>query len=167
MGELRWGMSPQLVQRTLECKAMKLSSIDPSGSATTGDASFLPAQFLPGPGQQLMLSRDQFAKTFYFFSASKLRKLYIILEPLAYPEGNFTGFIATLQRRFGPGEPQEGELSPDAPRRRWVEWHDATTRLRAIDETNHRGFYSLLFEARAGLHGPGMPVARAAGRRGD
>jgi hypothetical protein len=94
-----------------------------------------------------LVSREALSQTVYLFRAGKLHKLYTLFEPLAFPEGNFSAFVSALARRLGPGAAQSGALPPGTSHeRRWVEWHDRTTRLRAIDETNHHGFYCLVIE---------------------
>lgn len=138
LGELRWGMSKQRVQARLPSYR----------HFTGGDASALLGELLTGRGQTFWLGRDALSRMVYVFHAGKLKQIYKLFEPLAFPEGNFQAFSATLQRRFGPGEARTGELAAGSGVfRHWIEWHDQTTRLRAVDETNHRGFYCLIFEA--------------------
>lgn len=116
---------------------------------TDSEARALLGELLSEPASSLLLARDAQSRTVLVFRAGKLRKLYKLFEPLAFPEGNFRAFAANLQRRFGPGEARTGELAAGSGVfRHWIEWHDQTTRLRAVDETNHRGFYCLIFEAR-------------------
>jgi hypothetical protein len=114
---------------------------------TSWDAGAVLGELLAGSADSLLLSRDALSRMVYVFRAGKLRKVFKLFEPLAFPEGNFRAFSAELQRRFGPGEARTGELAAGSGVfRHWVEWRDKTTRLRAVDETNHRGFYCLIFE---------------------
>ena len=73
--------------------------------------------------------------------------MYRAFEPSVFPEGNFAAFVATLEKRLGPAAPQTlRELAPGITRR-WREWRQGQTRLRAIDETQHLGCYVLIYEA--------------------
>jgi len=136
LGELRWGMSKHRVQALASYR-----------SQSGWDARALLGELLAGRTESIVLGRDALSRMVYVFRAGKLRKLYKLFEPLAFPEGNFLAFSASLQRRFGPAAARTGELSAGSGVfRHWVEWHDQTTRLRAVDETNHRGFYCLIFE---------------------
>jgi hypothetical protein len=138
MGSVRWGMSKDALQR-------RLASVSPCR-----DAGLLRGELTPDSDESLLERRDQTTRTFYSFRAGKLWKIYEVFEPLLIPEGNFAAFAAALERHFGAGETFERQSSPSTPRHRhFVEWNEGRTRVRAIDETNGNGFYSLTFEDRA------------------
>lgn len=141
MGELRWGMPEARVHKLLRKQRRVVAK---------QDASALLGELLPRRVDSVLVGRDALSRAVYLFRAGKLRWIYVLLEALAFPEGNFRAFAANLAQRFGVGAARAGALSADTGVfRHWVEWHDARTRLRAVDETNHRGFYCLVFEERA------------------
>jgi len=59
---------------------------------------------------------------------------------------SFADFARIVQHKFGESKEIEGELFPGAEKRKWLEWEDKKTRLRAIDQTSFYGFYCLVFE---------------------
>lgn len=135
MGDIAWGLREGQLQRKLGDK-----------HATVGaSANLLRGAYAPGKRESVLSSRAPSSRTFYFFVAGKLTRMFTVFDALAFPEGNFAEFVRVLERRFGPARPKTGELAPGYPRA-WVEWHDGKTRLRAIDETKHAGFYCLLFD---------------------
>jgi len=145
MGDLTWGM------RKAELRARLASSLE--GAASARDESFLRAELSHAPAEHaesLLVGRDSSARSFYFFASGKLWKVYRILEPLVFPEGNFGAFTTALQRRLGPARHVQ-DASATGELQRWSEWQDDKTRLRAIDQTDRYGFYCLVFEDKATL----------------
>jgi hypothetical protein len=68
-----------------------------------------------------------------------------------FPVGNFQQFASAVQRRFGNAKESQGELRSGEGERKWLEWQDKQTRLRAIDQTDFYGFYCLVFEEKQTL----------------
>jgi hypothetical protein len=134
MGDLMWGIGAAEVRMRLPADARIQQNVD---------ASFLRAEVTGSSSESILATRDPTSRTFYFFIAGKLWKIYKAFDPLVFPEGNFAAFASMLERRFGPGKPVRG---------RWIEWRDRRTRLRAIDQTNSYGFYCLVFVSRAALN---------------
>jgi hypothetical protein len=134
LGDLSWGMNPDTL---LHKRATEVTD--------TRRESFLRDEIGQRTGELVTTSRDAFGRWFYVFVAGKLSRLYLGLDALTFPEGNFAAFTAGLERRFGPARRAQGELSPRT-RRSWLEWRADRSRLRAIDETQHGGFYCLILE---------------------
>ena len=132
LGGLRWGMRLGDVQRKLKSELR----------AVAQPPAFLRHE-LASRSDEVWLRREAMSQTFQVYRAGKLRMLYTLFEPLAFPEGNFAAFSASLQRRFGPAK-----WHSSVEQGRWVEWQDRSTRVRAIDQTNTYGFYCLILQAR-------------------
>jgi hypothetical protein len=88
----------------------------------------------------MLVVRDANSQNFYFFDDGKLYKWYKAFDAAVFPSGNFGVFSATVQKRFG-----KGKESGDA-KRKFLQWQDKTTQLRAVDESGFYGFYCLVFE---------------------
>ena len=126
-----------------ELDALKKGSVDFDGKSTGWDVSFLKGEFTQNNDESMLVVRDGNSQNFYFFIQGKLWKWYKAFDAAVFPAGNFGVFSATLQKKFGPGKPAE------AGKRKWLEWQDKTTQLRAVDETDFYGFYCLVFEEKA------------------
>jgi hypothetical protein len=88
----------------------------------------------------MLVVRDANSQNFYFFDDGKLYKWYKAFDAAVFPSGNFGVFAATVQKRFGKAK--EGG---DA-KRKFLQWQDKNTQLRAVDESGFYGFYCLVFE---------------------
>ena len=128
-----------------ELDALKKGSVDFDGRSTGWDVSFLKGEFTQNNNESMLVVRDGNSQNFYFFIEGKLWKWYKAFDAAVFPAGNFGVFSATLQKKFGEGKPAE------AGKRKWLEWQDKTTQLRAVDETDFYGFYCLVFEEKATL----------------
>lgn len=181
MGELKWGMDQETLVVTLaddikeqyrpqvqktkdpiekdrlrtefqkEIKRLKDSYVKFDGSSTGWDASFLKGEFSHRNGESMMVRRDGNSQNFYFFMNGRLWKWYKAFDAAAFPAKNFGQFSTVVQKRFGPGQEGEGQVGQESANRRYVEWEDKKTRLRAIDQTEFYGFYGLVFEERSTL----------------
>jgi hypothetical protein len=90
--------------------------------------------------------KDFNSQNFYFFIDGKLWKWYKALDSKVFGGKGYNAFASALQRKFGEAKQIEGELVPGAEKRKWLEWEDRKTRLRAIDQTSFYGFFCLVFE---------------------
>lgn len=181
MGELKWGMSKEelltflatsikekyrpLVQKTRdplekdrlrhefrdEVKRLKESFVEFDGRSTGWDVSFLRGEFTHNNGETMLVQRDKNSQNFYLLINGRLWKWYKAFDAAVFPASNFKQFGKKVQRKFGPGKDANGELSAAAGERHWIEWQDKRTRLRAVDQTEFYGFYSLVFEEKETL----------------
>lgn len=181
MGDLKWGMDQEalivsiaddikehyrpLVKETKDpiekdrlrrefqedIKRVKDSYVKFDGSSTGWDVSFLRGEFTHRNGESMLVRRDDNSQNFYFFINGRLWKWYKAFDAAAFPAKNFGQFSSVVQKKFGPGNEAEGELSREAGKRKWIEWEDKQTRLRAVDQTEFYGFYGLVFEERSTL----------------
>jgi hypothetical protein len=126
-----------------ELDAIKKGTVDFDGRSTGWDVSFLKGEFTQNNNESMLVVRDGNSQNFYFFIEGKLWKWYKAFDAAVFPAGNFGVFAATLEKRFGDGK--EGE----AGKRKWLQWQDKATQLRAVDETDFYGFYCLVFEEKA------------------
>lgn len=176
MGELRWGMSrsellnflaanlkeeyrPRM-QKTrdplakdqlrrdfqAEIKRLKDSYVEFDGRSTGWDVSFLRGEFTHNNDESMLVVRDKNSQNFYFMIDGRLWKWYKAFDAAVFPASSFNQFSASVQRKFGDGKEVQGELAPGVGDRHWIEWQDKATRLRAVDQTEFYGFYSLVFE---------------------
>jgi hypothetical protein len=132
-----------------EIKAMRDSFVEFRGTSTGWDVSFLRGEFTHGNDESMLVMRDENSQNFYFFFGGKLWKWYKAFDAEVFSSGGFSGFAGAVQRRFGEAKDGRGELSPGSGERHWLEWHDDSSRLRAVDQTDFYGFYCLVFEDKA------------------
>lgn len=116
------------------------------GRSTGWDVSFLKGEFTQKNDEAMLVVRDENSQNFYFFIGGKLWKWYKAFDASVFPANNFATFAGAVQRKFGNAKEAKGELRPGVGERQWLEWQDDKTRLRAVDETDFYGFYSLVFE---------------------
>jgi hypothetical protein len=141
-------------QQTELIQRVRASYIRFRGQASGWDTSFLRDEYTSGNEESMMVVREEetHSTSHYFFIQDRLWKRYQAYDASAFGAGvTFDQFAAAIQRRFGPGVERSGSLVEGRPATRWIEWQDATTRLRAVDQTRFYGFFCLVFEDRATL----------------
>lgn len=136
-----------------EQQRMRRTFVRFSGQPTGWDSSFLRDEFTHGNNEAMLNVREEdvHATSHYFFINDRLWKRYQAFDASAFGGATFDQFAEAIQRRFGPGVQRSGSLVEGRPETRWIEWQDATTRLRAIDQTRFYGFFCLVFEDKATL----------------
>jgi hypothetical protein len=179
MGDLTWGMSKDDLQKKLidkiketyrplvaktrdsveedrlrqkateEMKRIRDSFVEFTGTSTGWDVSFLRGEFTHGNDESMLVMRDQNSQNFYFFIDGRLWKWYKAFDAEVFRSGDFSGFAAAVQRRFGAAKDVQAELVPGSGQRHWLEWQDDKSRLRAVDQSDFYGFYCLVFEEKA------------------
>jgi hypothetical protein len=179
MGDLRWGMSKADLERKFntavkakyqpliaktksaveedhlreqerdELAAISKGYVEFDGRTTGWDVSFLKGEFAHKTNESMLVVRDSNSQNFYFFIDGKFWKWYKAFDAAVFPADDFAAFEKAIERRFGPSRSVHAELRPGEAERQWLEWQDPKTRLRAIDETDFYGFYSLVFEQKA------------------
>ncbi|HEX7477905.1 MAG TPA: hypothetical protein VF331_08865 [Polyangiales bacterium] len=132
-----------------EIKRIRDSYVEFAGTATGWDVSFLRGEFTHGNGESMIVVRDNNSQNFYFFIGGRLWKWYKAFDAEVFRAGDFSGFAGAVTRRFGEAKDAHGEISSGSGDRHWLEWQDAKTRLRAVDQTDFYGFYCLVFEEKA------------------
>lgn len=181
LGKLKWGMSERDVLqmsikkvrdhfnklvgktkdpveddrlRTLErekIKKIKESLIRFDGQSTGWDVGFLSDEFTHNNGESMVVMKDSNSQNFYFFIDGHLWKWYKALDINVFAGKSFQEFADAMQRKFGKAKVSQGELVPGGEKRKWLEWEDKQTRLRAVDQTGFYGFYCLVFEEKKTL----------------
>jgi hypothetical protein len=179
MGDLRWGMSKDDLERRFkavvtakyqpliaktksaieedqlreqernEIEAITKSYVEFNGRTTGWDVSFLKGEFAHKTGESMLVVRDANSQNFYFFINGKFWKWYKAFDAAVFPADDFAAFQKAVERRFGDSKSVRAELRPGEGERQWLEWQDPQTRLRAIDLTDFYGFYCLVFEQKA------------------
>ncbi len=134
-----------------EIRKIRSSYVRFEGQATGWDVSFLRDEYAHGTGESMFVYEDEKAKNFFFFFHGKLWKWYRAFKEEVFGGVPFDRFAQALQAKFGSAMQREGVLHPGAEPRRWLEWQDDHTRLRAIDNTSFYGFYCLVFEDKGTL----------------
>jgi uncharacterized membrane protein YgcG len=136
-----------------ELQRMRRTFIRFTGQPSGWDSSFLRDEYTHGNNEAMLVVREEdvHATSHYFFINDRLWKRYQAFDASAFGGATFEQFAAAIQRRFGPGVERSGSLVEGRPPTRWIEWQDATTRLRAIDQTRFYGFFCLVFEDKATL----------------
>jgi hypothetical protein len=134
-----------------EIRRIRASFVRFRGQATGWDTSFLRDEFTHGNDESMMFWRDEstHSQRFYFFIRDRLWKLYQAFDASVFPGATFEQFAEAIQARFGRGIERSGVLVEGRAPVRWIEWQDASTRLRAVDQTRFYGFFCLVFEDKA------------------
>ncbi|MGE0790175.1 MAG: hypothetical protein AB7S26_31160 [Sandaracinaceae bacterium] len=182
LGELHWGMEPREVHQYFANKIQEQYRVRLSkapgaveedrirreqadalqnlrrgytrfeGERTGWDLSFLRGEFTHGNRESMLTYRDENSQNFYFFIRGRLWKWYKAFDASVFQGQSFDQFAEAVQGRFGRAADRSGTLVEGGPRQRWLEWQDANTRLRAIDQTRFYGFYCLVFEDKSTLN---------------
>lgn len=119
------------------------------GGQTTGyDSGFLREEFTHNNGESMIRVQTDQSDDYYFFIRGRLWKWYRAFNASVFGGASFDQFAAALQGRFGPAWERNEEMRPGAGQVHWLEWKDADTHLRAIDNNSFYGFYCMVFESR-------------------
>ncbi len=145
----------------VETRRVRSSFVRFNGQAGGWDTSFVRDEFTHGNNESMMLWRDDstHSQRYYFFINDRLWKIYQAFDASVFAGATFDQFGQAIQGRFGPGVERSGALVEGRQASRWVEWQDASTRLRAVDQTRFYGFFCLVFEDKATLQQ--LPQLRA------
>jgi hypothetical protein len=131
-----------------EIQRIRRSYVRFRGQTTGWDVSFLRDEFTHNNGESMLVIRDGNSQNFYFFINGRLWKWYKAFDAEVFAGQDFDAFAAALQNRFGRALERRGRLTERGEEKRWLEWQDRNTRLRAIDENRFYGFYCLVFESK-------------------
>ncbi len=134
-----------------QIQKIRASYVRFEGQSTGWDVSFLRDEYTHGNGESMFVYEDERAKNFFFFFNDRLWKWYRAFKEEVFGGVPFERFAQALEAKFGPALHREGPLHPGGEPRRWLEWQDDKTRLRAIDNTSFYGFYCLVFEDKGTL----------------
>jgi hypothetical protein len=138
-------------ERDEDIRRIRASYIRFRGQASGWDTSFLRDEYTAGNNESMMVVREDetHSTSHYFFINDHLWKRYQAFDASAFPGATFDQFAQSVQGLFGQGAQRSGSLVEGRPPTQWIEWQDATTRLRAVDQTRFYGFFCLVFEERA------------------
>ena len=134
-----------------ELNKLKSTLVDFNGKKTGWDVSFLKGEFTHYNAESLFVVTDDTSENYYFFIQNKLWKWYKAFNAEAFEGKSFEQFSEAVQARYGKAQVREGEATHGGGKQKWLEWQDAGRRLRAVDNKQFYGFYSLVFEDKATL----------------
>jgi hypothetical protein len=197
MGDLKWGMTREQVldhftngirekYKPLMAKAsgaieedklrakmreelgkVKSSVVDFNGKKTGVDVSFLKGEFTHNNAESMFKIKEEGSESYYFFIQNKLWKWFKAFDASTFAGKSFEQFADAIQSAYGKSEVREGEAAHGGGKQKWLEWQDADTRLRAIDNKQFYGFYCLVFEDKATLKKlPQLRTAKAEEQKG-
>lgn len=132
-------------------RRMRESYVEFNGRTTGYDSGFLRDEFTHRNNEAMLRVRGDNGEDYFFFINGRLWKWYHAFDASVFQGADFEQFTAALARRFGEGRLRTGALVEHADERQWMEWQDANTRVRAVDNTTFYGFYGLVFEDKATL----------------
>jgi hypothetical protein len=133
-------------ERDQELGRVRRSYVRFRGQTTGWDVSFLRDEFTHGNNESMLVYRDGNSQNFYFFINDRLWKWYKAFDTSVFAGQTFEQFTGALEGRFGNSVQRQGRMTDRGQEKRWLEWQDRSTRLRAIDENRFYGFYCLVFE---------------------
>lgn len=131
-----------------EIQEIRRSYVRFNGQTTGWDVSFLRDEFTHGNSESMLMVRDSNSQNFYFFINDRLWKWYKAFDASVFAGQSFAQFAGALQGRFGEALERQGRLTERGTEKRWLEWQNDGTRLRAIDENRFYGFYCMVFESK-------------------
>ena len=140
-----------IAERNQRIRQISESLLEFDGTRTGYDAGFLRDEFTHRNQELMYRVRSEQGDDFFFFIHGDLWKWYRAFDSSVFGDIGFDEFAAALENRLGPGLRRNGELYPGAGQRQWVEWQDADTRVRAIDNTPFYGFFCIVLESKATL----------------
>lgn len=129
-----------------ELSRIKESLVEFNGKKTGWDVSFLKGEFTHHNNESLFVVTDDTSQNYYFFIHGKLWKWFKAFNASTFQGKTFDQFAEAIQGRYGKAQDREGEAASGAGKQHWLEWQDADTRLRAIDNNQFYGFYCLVFD---------------------
>jgi hypothetical protein len=129
-----------------ELGKIRSSLVEFNGTKTGWDVSFLKGEFTHNNSESMFVVTDENSQNYYFFIQGKLWKWYKAFNASVFQGKSFDEFAQSIEGRFGQAQRREGELVEGSGKQRWLEWRDANTRLRAVDNNQFYGFYCLVFE---------------------
>ncbi len=195
MGDLKWGASrdqvlerftteikeryrPQIAKATGAIEEDKLrakmrdelvrlkdSLVEFNGKKTGWDVSFLKGEFTHHNDESLFAVNDDTSQNYYFFIHGKLWKWFKAFNASTFQGKTFDQFAEAIQGRYGKAKARESEGASGEGKQHWLEWQNADTRLRAVDNTQFYGFYCLVFEHKETLQR--LPELRTAAPRDE
>lgn len=123
------------------------SFVEFNGRTSGHDTGFLRDEFSHRNEESMVRVRGDNADDYYFFIQGRLWKWYRAFDSSVFAGADFEQFSAALSNRFGaPGRSRTARIIQGGDERTWLEWQDADTRLRALDNNQFYGFYCLVFE---------------------
>ena len=135
-------------ERDRDIRRLRRTLVRFNGRTTGYDSGFLKDEFTHNNDETMIRVRGDNADDYFFFIDGKLWKWYHAFDASVFSGADWDTFKAALARRFGNGLERTAKLHEDADERTWVEWQDAKTRVRALDNTTFYGFYCLVFESK-------------------
>lgn len=175
MGDLRWGLSTDDVERFLvrkvkeraadelrKAKGAKKAAIESrrdqqvrqiQGSLvhfdgrSAYDSGPVADQFTHNNGEAMLSYDDGSSRNYYFFIGDRLWKWYKSFPAKDFGGKDFKRFQKSITKKYGSGRVKSGEMyAGTGEERQWIEYIDRNTRLRAVDKTKPHGEYGLVFE---------------------
>jgi len=170
MGEIRWGMSPKQVVKTIserireaslsrikkikgvieqdrimqkaqnEILKLRRSYVKFDGRISGWDLSPVGPEFRHKSGESMLVHQEEASRDYYFFVNGRLWKWYREFRPEAFGGQPFEVIGEAMQRRFG----QATSMSGEPYSRPWFQWSDRNTRIRML---NNGGAFALVFSS--------------------
>ena len=130
-------------------QAIRASYIAFDGKPSGYDSGQLAGQFTQNNDESMLRDRRARYDDYYFFIQGRLWKVYRAFRVAAFPGVTFDAFVSGLTRRFGEPVAREEHKDQDGAAEAVVRWRNATTEMRANDESATYGAFALVFVDRA------------------
>ena len=133
-----------------ELDKLRRSYVRFTGQNTGWEVSYIGEEFTHNNGEALLVVTDDRTQTFYFFINDKLWKRYVAFNADQFAGLAFNDFRQRIEARYGPARVVE-QVNEETGQRRvgGIQWHDDTTYMRAVDNTQFYGVFCLVFEEKA------------------
>jgi hypothetical protein len=133
-----------------ELDKLRRSYVRFTGQNTGWEVSFVGDEFTHNNGESLLVVNDDHTQTFYFFIADRLWKRFVAFNADQFAGLSFPDFKQRIEARYGPAQVLE-QTNEETGRARiaGVQWHDDTSYMRAVDNTQFYGVFCLVFSEKA------------------
>lgn len=133
-----------------EIDKLRRSYVRFTGQNTGWEVSFVGDEFTHNNGEALLVVNDDHTQTFYFFIGDRLWKRYVAFNADQFAGLSFADFKQRIEARYGPAQVMTTTNEETGQTRTTgIRWHDDTTYMRAVDNTQFYGVFCLVFEEKA------------------
>lgn len=130
-----------------ELDKLRRSHVRFTGQNTGWEVSYIGEEFTHNNGESLLVVTDEHTQTFYFFIGDRLWKRYVAFNADQFAGLSFADFRQRIEARYGPARViEQTNEETGQSRLSSIQWHDDTTYMRAVDNTQFYGVFCLVFE---------------------
>jgi hypothetical protein len=133
-----------------ELDKLRRSYVRFNGQNTGWEVSFIGDEFTHNNGEALLVVTEPNKQEFYMFIGDRLWKRYVAFNANQFAGLSFADFRQRIEARYGQARAiTETNEETGQTRTTGIRWHDDTSYMRAVDNTQFYGVFCLVFEEKA------------------